>query len=79
MSTAIAVRDSSLLAMIERVATTPEMDLQKLERLIELQERVLAQQARMDYAAAMSAVQGQVGAVCRAAENTQTQPLCPAR
>ena len=38
MSTAIAVRDSSLLAMIERVATTPEMDLQKLERLIELQE-----------------------------------------
>ena len=72
MSTAIAVRDSSLLAMIERVATTPEMDLGKLERLIELQERVLAQQARMDYAAAMSAVQGQVGAVCRAAENTQT-------
>ena len=48
MSTAIAVRDSSLLAMIERVATTPEMDLGKLERLIELQERILAQQARMD-------------------------------
>ena len=58
MSTAIAVRDSSLLAMIERVATTPEMDLGKLERLIELQEWVLTQQARMDYAAAMSAVQG---------------------
>jgi len=64
---------TALVAMIEKVALTPEADLAKLEKLIDMQERVLNREAEMAYASAMSRVQAETPQVVKNAENTQTR------
>jgi hypothetical protein len=47
----------ALLVMIERAARDPAVDIDKMERLFQMQERRQAQIARMDYDAAFAAMQ----------------------
>jgi len=52
-----ASESTALTHMIERAARDPSVDIDKLERLIALQERALAQRAKTAYHAALSEMQ----------------------
>lgn len=49
---------SSMLALIERAATNPDVDVEKLERLWQMKKEFDAKQAEMAYNAAFSKMQG---------------------
>jgi hypothetical protein len=51
---------SSLALVIERLASNPAVDVAKLEKIIELQERVLGHQAKAEYFAAFAQMQGEL-------------------
>ncbi|ACL58724.1 ERF family protein [Methylobacterium nodulans] len=48
---------AAIVQMIERAASNPAVDIDKLERLLEMQERVLARNARAAFAAAFAGMQ----------------------
>lgn len=48
---------TALISMIERVALNPAVDIDKMERLLEMQERILARTAKVAYAAALAEMQ----------------------
>jgi hypothetical protein len=48
---------SAIIHMIERAATNPAVDIDKMERLLDMQERVMARHARVAYAAALAEMQ----------------------
>ena len=54
---AVAGETGAVLAMIERVATNPEADMDKLERLLDMQERVMNRNAMQAFKASMAAMQ----------------------
>ena len=55
---AVAVSDTAaIVQMIERAASNPAVDIDKMERLLEMQERVFARNARQEYASAFAAMQ----------------------
>jgi hypothetical protein len=47
----------AIVQMIERAASNPNVDIDKMERLLEMQERVIARNARSAYAAAFADMQ----------------------
>ena len=50
----------AIMNMIERVARDPSVDISRLERLLELRERISAQAARAAYYEALSAMQSEL-------------------
>jgi hypothetical protein len=54
--------------MFERLATNKDVDVEKLDRLIAMQERILAHNARSDYYAAFAAMQGDLPVVTERGE-----------
>lgn len=48
---------AAIIHVIERAALNPDIDITKMERLIEMQERILARNAKAAYAAALSDLQ----------------------
>lgn len=52
--------ETSMLTVIERVAMAPDADLEKLERLIELKERMAARDAKSVYDAAFAEMQAEI-------------------
>nr|WP_298410488.1 ERF family protein [uncultured Halomonas sp.] len=58
------VHDSTaIIQVIERAALNPEVDIDKMERLLQMQERVLDRQALMAYSAAMAAMQTELPSI----------------
>jgi hypothetical protein len=55
-----AVAPDGLVQMFERLATNPEVDVVKLERLIAMHERLVAGQAKADFDTAFALMQGQI-------------------
>lgn len=51
------IQTGGLVSMIERLAQNPDVDVAKLERLLEMQERIMARQAEAEYAAALAEMQ----------------------
>ena len=51
---------TALLSMIERVALNPAADIDKLERLLAMQEQITARNARISFAADFAAMQGEL-------------------
>lgn len=51
---------SDMMLVIERVASNPDADIAKLERLIELKRTIDADHARAEFYAAFSAMQGEI-------------------
>lgn len=49
--------DSALLAVIARAAADPNVDLDKMERLLNMQERILAKRAEAEFNAALADMQ----------------------
>lgn len=64
---------ANLFVVIERAAADPNVDVEKMERLFALQERLLARQAEEDFNNAMSKVQSEIEPIVRDAKNSHTQ------
>lgn len=56
---------AAILSMIERAARDPAVDINKMERLFEMQQQAAARRARTEYLAAFSALQSVLPAVER--------------
>jgi hypothetical protein len=63
----------SLLSVIERAATNPDVDVDKMERLMEMARTVQADKARAAFNVALSAVQADTGRISADANNPQTR------
>lgn len=66
---------ASMLAVIQRAASDPSVDIDKLERLIAVKERMDAKEAETQFNAAMSRVQAQSGRIAADKHNTQTRSM----
>jgi len=64
-SNEVAVVDqaSALISMVERVALNPAADMDKLERLLDMQERMLNREAQVAFNAAMSRLQAELPSI----------------
>jgi hypothetical protein len=63
---------SSLIALIERAARDQSVDIDKMERLFQMHERVTARAAEAAFNAAMARAQAELKPVARNLRNTQT-------
>lgn len=45
---------TAIISVIERAATNPDVDIDKMERLLEMQERIMARDAKAAYASALA-------------------------
>ena len=63
----------SVWAALERMATDPRADVEKLERMMALYERLEANRARQAYNEAMNLAQAEIEPVARTTENTVTR------
>jgi hypothetical protein len=52
--------NASVLAIIERASRDPSVDLDKMERLIAMRDRMMAERARAEFAVAMAAMQAEL-------------------
>lgn len=59
--------------MIARAATDPNVDIDKMERLLAMQERVLAKEAETAFNVALNDVQASMGRIAADANNPQTK------
>lgn len=63
---------SGLVQMIERLAVNPDVDVNKLEKLLDIQIAILAKQAQQEFYAAKTLVQKEMPAIPKDAKNEQT-------
>lgn len=68
----LAQPGTSILHVIERAARDPEINIEKMERLLEMQRQITQASAEADFNAAMSAAQSEMGRVSADALNPQT-------
>lgn len=54
---------TAIIQVIERAALNPEVDIDKMERLLQMQERVMDRQAMMAYSTAMAAMQTELPSI----------------
>jgi hypothetical protein len=64
---------TTLLQVIERAARDPAVDIDKMERLMQMHERILARDAEAAFNDALSACQKEMRAIATDAENPQTK------
>ncbi len=62
----------ALLQMIERAARDPSVDIEKMDRLLAMQERIVTKAAEADFNTGMSACQADMRPVAVDADNPQT-------
>lgn len=70
---AVADYASGLLEVVARAARDPSVDIDKLERLIAMQERVQARDAELAFNKALNAAQGEMRPIAANASNPQTR------
>lgn len=69
----ISITDAgTLIAMIGRMTTDPNVDIVKFERLVATYERIKETEARAAFAAAFAAAKREMGPAIKNVENTQT-------
>ncbi|RUR29722.1 single-stranded DNA-binding protein [Vreelandella andesensis] len=54
---------TAIIQVIERAALNPDVDIDKMERLLQMQERVMDRQAMMAYSTAMAAMQTELPSI----------------
>lgn len=64
---------TALIHMIERAARDPSVDLDKMQRLMEMHDKIMAQRAEHAFNAAMAAAQAEMEPVRKDADNPQTR------
>lgn len=67
--TAAQQHENALISVIERVASNPEADIAKLEKMLDMQERVLNRNAAQAFAADMAAMQAEMPRVFKLANS----------
>lgn len=75
-STEVAAPQSeadAMLTMIERVASNPDADLDKMQKMLDMREQMLNRQAEQEFSRAMNAAQSKMGRVATDANNPQTR------
>lgn len=66
-------RDATgIVAVIERAALNPDIDVEKMERLLAMQERIMTRNAEMAFNSAMRSAQEEMPKVLRNKSNEQT-------
>lgn len=68
-----ATQADNVLALISRAAADPACDMDKMERLMAMHDRMKAQQAEQEFNAAMSRAQAAMGRISADAVNPQTR------
>lgn len=63
----------SFIQMIERASRDPSVDIDKMERLMQMQERMIAKQAEADFNNSMVSCQRELGTIAADATNPQTR------
>lgn len=63
---------SNFFAMIERLASRPDIDVAKIEQIIKIEERILDRNAEQAFNAAMTQAQNKIELVVAKSENKQT-------
>lgn len=71
----VPTETTALLSVIERAATNPAVDMDKLERLLVMHERILAKTAETAFNESMNAAQAEMGRISTDCENKQTRSL----
>lgn len=66
-------QSAAIIQVIERAALNPEIDVEKMERLLAMQERILDRDAKEAFNAAMAGAQAEMPAVVKDADNDQTK------
>lgn len=69
----VAEYGAGLLEVIARAARDPSVDIDKMERLIAMQERVQAREAELEFNRAMNAAQAEMRPIAANASNPQTR------
>lgn len=71
----VAVTDqaSAIVSVIERAMVNPEVDIDKMERIMAMQERILDRQAEQAFFAAMAQCQSEIETVAKNKVNTHTK------
>lgn len=72
MSEVAVIQPSAVLSVIEKAATDPSVDIEKMERLLAMHERLVAVDARKAYSVAMASAQSEMRPISADAENKQT-------
>lgn len=70
---AVVPQQDAILAVISRAASDPSVDVEKMERLMLMHERVLARNAEAAFNESMRAAQGELRQVATDANNSQTR------
>jgi hypothetical protein len=65
-------QEMQMISMIERAAMNPDVDIDKMERLMAMQEQMLDRQAKQGYIKSMVAAQSEMGVVNKNKDNKQT-------
>jgi len=71
MSNELTVKEqesSAMISIIERAAMNPEVDMDKMERLLEMQERIVKRNAEMAFNAALAEMQSEMPLITKDAE-----------
>lgn len=66
------IEPSNLLQVLERAASNPDVDVEKMERLMAMHERMVGKQSEQAFNEAMTAAQSEMGRVSADAKNNQT-------
>jgi hypothetical protein len=66
LAPAVTSETGAIMAMIERVAMSPDADIEKLERMLQMQERVLDRNAKQAFTADLAAMQAELPLVGKA-------------
>lgn len=67
------VPETNILNLIARIASDPMADIDKLERLMQMQERSVAREAENEFNRALSAAQSEIGRIGTTKRNEQTK------
>lgn len=69
----VASNATSLLQAITQAASNPQVDIDKMERLMQMHERIVAREAEAAFNDAMTACQSEIRPIAADAENPQTR------
>lgn len=75
MSDLTVQKQDAMLSIIEKVATDPNCDVSKMEKMLDMQERIFNKNAEIEFNRAMVAAQKEMPMVVAKAMNTQTGSL----
>lgn len=70
---AVSAEASALIQVISRAASDPAVDINKLERLMEMHERITAKEAEKAFTVSMAACQADLRQIAPDADNPQTR------